>query len=171
MTSWYIRNPNNSSGFCWIYGAFASLTGNSSSIPLFTPMPTPTLAKTSTPTTPPMDFTVTFLKFDVCSGPSYYARYTLYNNSGVTWQSFQATTTDTITSETQSNTNNSFRQYIACTLGVNQDDLTPGESGEAWTNTMLVNPSGHIINAVIKLCTLDTLSGTCITKTLTFTAP
>ena len=52
-TSWYIRNPDNSSGFCWVYGAFATVTGNSSAVPVFTPMPTPTPAITATPTTPP----------------------------------------------------------------------------------------------------------------------
>jgi uncharacterized protein YgiM (DUF1202 family) len=170
-TSWYIRNPNNSTGFCWIYGSFATITGNTNTIPVFTPMPTPTPAKTATSTKAPIDFIVTFLKFDLCAGPTYYARYTLYNNSAVTWQSFQAKTTDTATAETQTVTNNSFTQYITCNLGVDQDDLTPGESGEAWTNIMAANPSGHLINAVIKLCTLDNLGGTCITKSLNFTAP
>jgi hypothetical protein len=170
-TSWYIRNPNNSTGFCWIYGSFATITGNPNTIPVFTPMPTPTPARTATSTKAPIDFIVTFLKFDLCAGPTYYARYTLYNNSAVTWQSFHATTTDTVTAETQTVTKNSFTQYVACLLGVDQDDLTPGESGEAWTYIMASNPSGHLINAVIKLCTLDNLNGTCITKALTFTAP
>jgi len=170
-TSWYIRNPDNSSGFCWIYGAFATVTGNTSAILVFTPMPTPTPAKTATPTPAPVDFTVTFLKFEVCSGPKYYARYDLHNNSAVTWQSFHSTITDTVTAATQINQSNSFKQIIACTLVIDQDDLAPGESGEAYTYVMYVNPSGHLIFAAIKLCTLDNLAGTCITKTLTFTAP
>jgi hypothetical protein len=38
---WIIRNPNEP-GFCWIWGQYASLTGDSSSLPEMTPPPLPT---------------------------------------------------------------------------------------------------------------------------------
>jgi len=134
-------------------------------------MPTPTPAKTATPTTAPVDFIVTFLKFDVCGG-NYYARYNLYNNSSVTWQSYLATTTDTVTTKTVTTGADKFTQFSACALVVSQDDLAPGESGEANTSYLQnSNPSGHLISTIIKLCTLDGLGGTCLSKTLNFTAP
>jgi len=168
-SSWYIRNPDNPSGFCWIYGSFATVTGNTSLVPVFTPMPTPTLAKTATSTTPPMDFIVSFKEMDPCGGPFYYARFDIYNNSSVIWQSFQTIVTDTVTTETITVQHNFFDQYINCVLGVSQDDLTPGEAGEAFSNVFAVDPWGHLFTASIKLCTKDNLLGSCITKTLTFT--
>jgi uncharacterized protein YgiM (DUF1202 family) len=167
-TSWYIRNPDNASGFCWIYGSFATITGNSSTVPVFTPMPTPTPAKTATFTTAPMDFVVSFKEMDTC-GVQYYARYDLYNNSSVTWQSFQTITTDTVTAQTVTAQSNNFNQFVHCVLGISQADLTPGETGEANSVIFAVNPLGHLLSASIKLCTLDNLGGSCVTKTLTFT--
>jgi hypothetical protein len=131
-------------------------------------MPTPTPAKTATWTTAPMDFIVSFKEMDPC-GPNYYARYDLYNNSSVTWQSFQTITTDTVTAQTVTVQSNDFHQFINCSLGVSQADLTPGESGEANSLIFAVNPSGHLLSASIKLCTLDNLGGSCVTKTLSFT--
>ncbi len=168
-SSWYIRNPNNSSGFCWIFGSFATITGNSSSVPVFTPMPTPTPAKTATWTTAPMDFNVSFKEMDHCVGPKYYARFEIYNNSSVIWQSFQTIVTDTVTAETVHVQSNFFDQFVNCNLGVSQDDLAPGEPGEAYSLVFSVNPFGHLLSASIKLCTLDNQLGSCITKTLTFT--
>lgn len=169
-TSWYIRNPNNASGFCWIYGSFATITGNTGSVPVFTPMPTPTPARTATPTTPPMDFMINFKEIDTCGGPTYYARFDVVNNSLVTWQSYQSTLMDTITSfTTLAYNSNEFDQYINCLPGVFQGDLTPGESGEIHSFLFPANPAGHLISATIKLCTLDDLGGSCLTKTFTFT--
>lgn len=45
-TYWYIRNPD-ASGFCWAWGEYATITGNTAGLPVFTPPPTPT--PTSTP--------------------------------------------------------------------------------------------------------------------------
>jgi uncharacterized protein YgiM (DUF1202 family) len=39
---WYIRNPNQSNGFCWLWGEYATVTGNFAALPVFTPPPTPT---------------------------------------------------------------------------------------------------------------------------------
>jgi len=167
-SSWYIRNPNNSSGFCWIYGEYASVTGNNGTVPVFTPMPTPTPAKTATFTTAPMDFTVSLKEMNTC-GTNFYARYDLYNNSSVTWQSFQTITTDTVTAQTVTVLSNNFNQFVNCVPVDSQADLTPGEAGEANTSIFAVNPSGHLLSASIKLCTLDNQGGSCVTKTLTFT--
>lgn len=167
-TSWYIRNPNNSSGFCWIYGSFATIIGNSSNIPVYTPMPTPTPARTATFTTAPMDFIVSFKEMDTC-GLQYYARFDLYNNSSVTWQSFQTIVTDTVTAQTVTIQYNDFKQFVNCVNMVTQADLTPGETGEANSFLFIANPLGHLLTASIKLCTMDDLGGSCVTKTLSFT--
>ena len=39
---WYIRNPNDPNGYCWLWGEYATVTGNFAALPVFTPPPTPT---------------------------------------------------------------------------------------------------------------------------------
>jgi len=52
-SSYFIKNPTNPSGFCWIWNTYATVTGDLAAVPVYTPMPTPTLAKTATLTTVP----------------------------------------------------------------------------------------------------------------------
>ena len=33
---WYIRNPNDSNGYCWLWGEYATVTGNFAALPVFT---------------------------------------------------------------------------------------------------------------------------------------
>lgn len=40
-TSWYIRNPDNPTGFCWVWGAHATISGDTTAVPVFTPQATP----------------------------------------------------------------------------------------------------------------------------------
>jgi len=58
-TYWYIRNPNDPNGFCWLWGEYATVTGNFAALPIFTPPPTPT---------PVPDFRVVYAGLEKCSG-------------------------------------------------------------------------------------------------------
>lgn len=42
-TNWIIANPNVPGGTCWLYGAYATVTGDTKTLPVFTPPPTPVL--------------------------------------------------------------------------------------------------------------------------------
>ena len=50
-----IRNPSHPENFCWVWGFYATPVNNIAGLPVYTPMHTPTLLYTSTPTivTPP----------------------------------------------------------------------------------------------------------------------
>jgi hypothetical protein len=48
---WYIRNPDNPSGFCWLWGEYAVVVGSFGSLPILTPPPSPTPTYTPTATT------------------------------------------------------------------------------------------------------------------------
>src|SRR5215213_7948301 len=57
---WYIRNPDsNSGGFCWLWGNYATLSGNLSVLPVYTPPPTPT---------PMPNFDASYAGKDTCAG-------------------------------------------------------------------------------------------------------
>jgi len=49
---WIINNPD-SSGTCWLWGQYATVTGNTAGLPEYTPPPTPTPTSTPTPTATP----------------------------------------------------------------------------------------------------------------------
>ncbi len=54
-TYWIIRNPSAPNQLCWLWGQFATLTGNTGALPVFTPPPPPppTAAPTATITLTP----------------------------------------------------------------------------------------------------------------------
>jgi hypothetical protein len=47
---WYIVNPDNPGEFCYLWGEYASVAGNTSVLPAFTPPPSPTPTYTPTAT-------------------------------------------------------------------------------------------------------------------------
>jgi len=171
-SSWYIRNPDNSSVFCWIFGQYAIITGNHGALPVYTPMPTPTIAITKTPTALPADFTVSYQSIEDCSGGGvgeYWINFDILNTGNVTWQSWFGSVTDTATGQTTAAGWNFFHYVVGCASSTLQDDLTKGESGGVYTGAFANNPTGHAIIAIIRLCTLDDYHGTCLTKEIHFT--
>ncbi len=49
---WIIRDPNQHGQLCWLWGRFATVTGNTHSLPAFTTPPTPMPTIPSTPAMP-----------------------------------------------------------------------------------------------------------------------
>ena len=50
---WYIRNPDDPTDFCWLWGEYAEPVGNFGSVPILTPPPSPTPTYTPTATETP----------------------------------------------------------------------------------------------------------------------
>ncbi|MFC2063759.1 hypothetical protein ACFLXB_01535 [Chloroflexota bacterium] len=167
-SSFYIKNPTNPSGFCWIWNTYATVSGNVAAVPVFTPMPTPTPAKTSTPTSAPIDFAVSFSEITTCFG-FYYVELKVTNTGSLTWQSFESSIKDNVTATTVVHSDDVFQHWNGCNLALSQDDLTPGETGTTDSNLFNYNPAGNSMTATLKLCSVDGQAGTCLTKTITFT--
>lgn len=158
---WYIRNPNNPTAFCWVWGQYATVSGNIAGLPVYTPPPTPT---------PVPDFTVSFASTENCI-LMISLEFTVKNTGSLTWQSYQATATDTDHAVTKTVTSDIFREYSGCTALAGQDDLTPGESGTATVGGFSALTLGPHFNLTIKLCSQDGLGGTCLAKSISFTIP
>ncbi len=47
--NWIVRLPSNPAITCWLWAQWTSVTGDSSSLPIITPPPSPTPTRTSTP--------------------------------------------------------------------------------------------------------------------------
>ena len=161
--TWIIRLPSNSAITCWLWGQYATTTGNTSGLTVFTPPPTPT---------PPITFTLSYLQTVTCAG-SYAFRFQLSNNGSLTWKSYRVDVTDATTSTSVSFSDDFFTDYTGCGGFVNQlQDLEHAESGVAgnWAGGLLAyNPAGHNISATFTLCSQDGNAGTCTSKSINFT--
>ena len=79
---WIINKPN-SSGTCWLWGQYATVTGNTAGLPEYTPPPTPTPTitptPTFTPTPPPPNAPATFTANKICTpaGPMFNYQFVL----------------------------------------------------------------------------------------------
>lgn len=169
----YIKNPTSYSEYCWLWSRYSTISGDTGTLPVFTPQPTPTPAITSTSTKAPMDFTVKYLDTQVCM-PNYGIQLYIVNTGNTTWQSIKVTLVDNTSAVTKTHTNDYFFGTDGCVVdaGNKQDDLTPGEfSRVALVNPgeLNYNPSGHSFTATVTLYSANGGTGTSLTKTINFT--
>lgn len=157
---WFVRSPENPVEFCWLWGQYATVTGDWTSLPIVTPPPTPT---------PLPVVRITYLGMITCSGRSF--RFEIRNGSDIIWESIRLAITDLDTSTTVIYTSNAFRDFSGCTLTENLLDLTPGEVGVVVNETpsnFSYNPAGHNMKAVFTLYVNNGFSGYSETITIPF---
>jgi len=154
---WYIRNPDSSSGFCWLWGEYATLAGNYFALPVFTPPPTPT---------PVPDFDVSFSGVDSCVG--WWVELRLENTGGLAFRFMSLTVRDTVTNAVVSVDTNSFTNLNGCQDANTRDTLNPGAKAIVSSPVFAYDPNGHKMRATITLCSGASQSGTCISKVINF---
>ncbi len=158
---WIIKLPSNPSITCWLWGMYATVVGNTSFLPIFNAPPTPTPSPT---------FTVVYTGTISCT-TQYAFRFDITNNGSITWQSIRITITDNTTAAVFVHSLDTFRSYNGCILDLDQQDLTPGETGPVSNvnpGQIGYDPAGHSFTAIFRLCSENGLAGTCLEKTLSF---
>jgi hypothetical protein len=157
---WYIRRPDQPTGFCWLWGEYATPTGPYQSLPVYTPIPTPT---------PGLDFKITYHSNVGSCGWFWVLQYRIDNIGGFTLESWKTTTTDhTGGSDPMENVQDKFYDIAGCTPAGEQVDLTPGEA--YYVNAVFDNnPVGHDLEVKIRICTEDGLGGDCVVKKIRHT--
>ncbi|MFN2215518.1 MAG: hypothetical protein ACK2TS_01105 [Anaerolineales bacterium] len=165
----YIRNPDNPQGFCWIVGTFVTIVGDISYVPRFTPMPKPTIVSSGTPEP---TFAISSAVMKVCNS-SYWFDVEVLNNGNLVWTSGSVAVYDAGPPITTiaANAVNDFTTLAGCPAAPTsvQGDLANGESGHLQSTPSSDNPTGHEISLTIKLCNAEDLGGTCVTNTYIFT--
>lgn len=156
---WYIRNPKAPPAFCWLWGKYATPEGDTASLPVFTPPPTPTY----TPTVPAMDFKISYTGRKAnCGSSSYMLVYQITNTGSITLESWRTTATDhTGGTVPKMRSGDKFKDVGGfCLVTSTQEDLTPGES-----HYILAffdgDPAGHDLTLEVMICSQNGLSGNC----------
>ena len=155
---WYIRNPDDPSGFCWISGKYAALSGNLSGIPIYTAGPTPT----SLP-----NISINYAGLDSCQ--NWWTEFNLANNTSNTYKSVSITVFDSVTNNSVVKITDGFQNQNGCLVLVTQTTLGPGNSLVVSAQPFGYDPTSHKLRTTIKLCTKKGLSGACTSSSLVFT--
>lgn len=156
-TYWYVRNPDNVNGFCWLWGEYANLSGNLQALPIFTPPPTPT---------PVPSFDLSYTGLESCVG--WWVEFKLQNTGSVTFKSISMSVLDKATNVTVSGSNNSFTNVDGCTESDSRNVLVAGEKTRVSSPSFTYDPTGHDLRATITLCSEDGVNGTCVTRVIEF---
>ena len=142
--NWIIKLPSNPAITCWLWGNYASVTGNTEALPVIIPPPLPT---------PAYNFNMQFVGLDRCS-EMRYVRISLTNTGNVAWESFQIYIIDQTTSDISSTLSlDIFPDAFTCGETTILLDLTPGESGIIYSFGFNHDLPGHQIHASVTLCT------------------
>lgn len=155
---WYIRNPDQSNGFCWLWGEYATVMGNINVLPVYTPPPTPT---------PTPNFAAFYAGKDTCTG--WWVDIELDNTGGVSFRSISLTLRDTVTDTVLSMYADSFTDLSGCGTSNTKDTLPSGASRTVSSPAFTYDPTGHKLRATLTLCSNAGQSGTCITQVIHFT--
>jgi hypothetical protein len=158
--NWVIKMPSNPERTCWLWGRYATLSGNWEALPIIEPPPTPT---------PVPSFTFSYDSWGV--GPGYQCfKFDVKNTGSVTWRSYTITLQNSAHGTTATGSSDEFIGYDNwCISTGSQSELMPGETGMAKVQTFLAyNPAGETFDVTLKLCSEDGLGGTCKSKTIDF---
>jgi len=155
---WFVRNPEKPEDECYLLANNVTITGDTSILPKFTPLPSPTAAPY---------FSVTFRKFDTCKDRDY-AIFVVENTGSVAFRSAYIRVTDSKASQTVEHVVNAFDLWTGCIIAQNVAPLEGGATGYTRSPSFKWNARGHELQGVFQLCTEKDLKGTCVIRTIEF---
>lgn len=160
---WVIRLPSRTSETCWLWGEFATVSGNADALPVMSPPPIPA---TSTPVVSAGSFDVAYEGLESCTGTGWWIELGLENLSNVTFRSISFTIEDRDEDVTLTQNANRFVNRNGCDETEARDTLGPDVSRTVSSPVLTDNPTGHRLRATITLCTETGRTGTCVSQTV-----
>ena len=161
---WYIKNPEKPNSSCWVWTETTNVTGDTSDLPVITPVPLPEL--------PNVAFNASFVGLTTCSGDPFFY-FQVRNNSEVELESLRLTIDDMTEGQTvfgpASHNAPFLGPFSECPPG--RDDLLVGAVSWIGGKPDILSLPGSMMRATIKLCTEDNLDGICAVESIDFTMP
>lgn len=155
---WYVANPDVSGGFCWLWGEYATLAGNTLTLPIFTPPPTPT---------PVPGFDAEYINLETCTG-KWWVEFKLMNTGGIVFRSISLTVLDEKTGTPVALTGNELINNDGCSASNSRKSLDIGEAFTVSAPPFSYDPTGHKLRATLTLCSEDGVNGICVTQVIEF---
>jgi hypothetical protein len=158
---WYIEIPEKSGKTCWVSGFYATVEGDVSVLPVYTPIPSPT---------PEVGFDLYLRSFET----GYTATYVVFSVRNTGGQTLKSANVSIFDLDTDKYLYKPTFQRFPFAPAVRPVDppghgniLAPGELQYIHVPIDPV-PHGHNAHGVIKLCTEDYQGGECVTRELYF---
>lgn len=154
---WVIRNPDRTGETCWLWGQYATLTGDTSGLAVMTPPPVPT---------PSPAFDVSYDGLESCTSRGWWVDIELENIGGLTFRSMTLTVRDLDTDVSLTLYADGFTDNDGCLVTETRDNMPPRAFRVVSSPAFSYDPSGHRLRATITLCSNPGQSGTCVTQTV-----
>ena len=160
---WIIRLPGNTNQTCWLWGQYATVTGDTNVLPIFTP-PVPPATATLAPS-----FDVAYEGLESCAGTGWWIDLGLENVGTISFRSITFTIEDRDTDVSLTQRANGFINKNGCSETETRESLGPDVSRTVSSPVLTANPTGHRLRATITVCSNTGQSGTCVTQTVNVT--
>ncbi|NOH01303.1 MAG: hypothetical protein HND47_04700 [Chloroflexi bacterium] len=157
---WYIPNPDLGVEFCWVWGEYATLTGTTAFVPVFTPPPTFTSTATSVPV---LNFKLRGAGMDLCSG-IWWMRVEISNLSEYSFKSLKIEMQDLDTNAYRVTSSNGFASRKGCGAYTVADVIVPNGVFIVDGPKFDYNLRGHTLRGFVTVCTESELKGICTTN-------
>lgn len=152
---WYIRNPGNGAEYCWVWGEYATISGNTLTLLIHTPPPPPAGS-----------LSVSFEKLETCN--VWWVDFKLVNHTDAVFRSVSITLRDVDTDTVVSLEANGFTNNEPCDPPDTNATLASGGTLTVSSPTLGYDPSKHNLNVKITVCTDVDRRGTCVTQEINF---
>ena len=162
---WIIRNPDRSGEVCWLWGEYATLSGNPGALPEFTPPPSPTPSPTATRAP---GFDIAYNGLESCAGTGWWVDVELENNGGFPFSSIAMTVRDTTNNTVLSLYADDFTDRDGCNETDTRDNLPAAGELLVSSPVFTADPTGHEIRVTVTLCSNPGQSGMCVTESINF---
>lgn len=158
---WVIENPDKPGEECWVWAETTTVTGDTSAI-----------AEIEPPPLPDVEIAVGFSTFTMC-GPDPALFFQIDNSSGPDLESVRLTIKDLTEGDTVFGPEQNNSPFLAsdtdCPPGVGT--LPAGAVGYIAGKVTRLSLPAAMMQATIKVCTQESLGGSCGEKTIEFVMP
>lgn len=150
---WYIANPDRPGEYCWLWGKYATVSGDAEVLPVYTPPPSPT---------PSPAFSMSLDGFFDCGGDEHVV-FKIHNPTQITYMTAQRHLIDLDSSKDLYGPALDRHPFAP-----HPRDCPPGHENEIYPDRVAYiyvplrgAESGHGVRAIIMVCTEDYLGGDC----------